>query len=264
MIPSTHDSGLSDRRWRDCVPCHCWRTLFAASKWHATEARRLSLAGIQASWLPESRKCELRREFEATLAAIETALDPVDRALDLAIERLLPQWRRALTHPGHFIRFELPPAGFSLSALPPQASGFQCSSCFRAHHSIARAGTTDSREVRHLPLDIVCADTKMRAGILPPARMHAELRRIRLIVRGHHASRCTLSDIRSPHPPYRVSAMAECHARCYHPGAGSDVSGDDHANCVQAVDIGRGGFCSSRASRLPMLRSPSGSGFWSR
>ena len=33
---------------------HCWRTLFAASRWHVTEARRLSLAGIEASWLPES------------------------------------------------------------------------------------------------------------------------------------------------------------------------------------------------------------------
>ena len=71
---------------------HCWRTLFAASKWHVTEARRLSLAGIQASWLPEARKCELRREFEATLAALEAALDPADRELDLAIERPPPQW----------------------------------------------------------------------------------------------------------------------------------------------------------------------------
>ena len=55
---------------------HCWRTLFAASKWHVTEARRLSLAGIEASWLPESRKCELRREIEATLAALEVAAEP--------------------------------------------------------------------------------------------------------------------------------------------------------------------------------------------
>ena len=71
---------------------HCWRTLFAASRWHVTEARRLSLAGIQASWLPDARKCELRREFEATLAALEIALDPADRELDLAIERPPPQW----------------------------------------------------------------------------------------------------------------------------------------------------------------------------
>jgi adenosine deaminase len=71
---------------------HCWRTLFAASKWHVTEARRLSLAGIEASWLPESRKCELRREFGETLAALEAALDPADRELDLAIERPPPQW----------------------------------------------------------------------------------------------------------------------------------------------------------------------------
>jgi hypothetical protein len=71
---------------------HCWRTLFAASKWHVTEARRLSLAGIEPSWLPESRKCELRREFGETLAALEAAVDPADRELDLAIERPPPQW----------------------------------------------------------------------------------------------------------------------------------------------------------------------------
>ena len=45
---------------------HCWRTLFAASKWPVTEARRLSLAGIEASWPPEPRKCELRRDNEGT------------------------------------------------------------------------------------------------------------------------------------------------------------------------------------------------------
>jgi Adenosine deaminase len=71
---------------------HCWRTLFAASKWHVTEARRLSLAGIDASWVPEPRKCELRREFEAALVALEAVLDPADRELDLAIERPPPQW----------------------------------------------------------------------------------------------------------------------------------------------------------------------------
>jgi len=48
--------------------------------------------GTQASWLPDARKCELRREFEATLAALEAALDPADRELDLAIERPPPQW----------------------------------------------------------------------------------------------------------------------------------------------------------------------------
>ena len=42
----------------------------------------ISLAGIQASWLPEPRKCELSREFEATLAALDAAIDPADRELE--------------------------------------------------------------------------------------------------------------------------------------------------------------------------------------
>ena len=60
---------------------------------HRGTTPNISLAGIEASWLPEPRKCELRREFEATLGALEAALDPSDRELDLAIERPPPQWR---------------------------------------------------------------------------------------------------------------------------------------------------------------------------
>jgi adenosine deaminase len=71
---------------------HCWRTLFAANTWHVPEARQLSLAGIEASWLPQARKHELRRELETTLAALEGALDPTDRELDLAVERPRPRW----------------------------------------------------------------------------------------------------------------------------------------------------------------------------
>jgi adenosine deaminase len=71
---------------------HCWRTLFAANGWHVAEARRFSLAGIEASWLPQARKEELRREFETALAALEAALDPADRELDLVIERPQPRW----------------------------------------------------------------------------------------------------------------------------------------------------------------------------
>jgi adenosine deaminase len=71
---------------------HCWRTLFAAGTWHTAEARRFSLAGIEASWLPEARKRELRGTFETSLAALEAALDPVDRKIDLAIERPQPRW----------------------------------------------------------------------------------------------------------------------------------------------------------------------------
>lgn len=69
---------------------HGWRTLFAANGWHKAEARRLSLAGVDASWLPEARKAELRAEFTAALDALDARLDPADRALDLAIERALP------------------------------------------------------------------------------------------------------------------------------------------------------------------------------
>jgi adenosine deaminase len=53
---------------------HCWRTLFAANGWGRAEARRLSLAGIEASWLPEARKAGLRAEFAATLAALDAAM----------------------------------------------------------------------------------------------------------------------------------------------------------------------------------------------
>ena len=92
LLQGLEELGTDDPAMFATTMGHCWRTLFAASKWHVTEARRLSLAGIQASWLPEARKCELRREFEATLAALEAALDPADRELDLAIERPPPQW----------------------------------------------------------------------------------------------------------------------------------------------------------------------------
>ncbi|MGL4285203.1 MAG: adenosine deaminase [Phreatobacter sp.] len=71
---------------------HCWRALFAANRWHAAEARKLSLAGIEASWLPEPRKAELRGEFGVALAQLEAALDPADQTVDLAIERPPPRW----------------------------------------------------------------------------------------------------------------------------------------------------------------------------
>jgi adenosine deaminase len=69
---------------------HCWRTLFADTGWATTEARRLSLAGVEASWLPEARKAVLRAEFNASLDALDARLDPADRVLDLAVERPLP------------------------------------------------------------------------------------------------------------------------------------------------------------------------------
>ncbi len=69
---------------------HGWRTLFAATGWHRDEARRLSLNGVEASWLPADRKAALRAEFTRTLDALDAALDPADRTLDLAIERPRP------------------------------------------------------------------------------------------------------------------------------------------------------------------------------
>src|SRR5262249_46062828 len=71
---------------------HCWRTLFAASRWHVTEARRLSLARIRWSWLPKPGRWGLSRVFGAPLPALEAAIDPAAGELDLAIERPPPQW----------------------------------------------------------------------------------------------------------------------------------------------------------------------------
>jgi len=71
---------------------HSWRTIFAASGWGPAEARRLSLAGVEASWLPPGRKSALRAEFEAALDRLEPALDLGGPALDLAIERPRPAW----------------------------------------------------------------------------------------------------------------------------------------------------------------------------
>jgi adenosine deaminase len=47
----------------------------------------MSLAGVDASWLPEPRKQALRAEFTATLDALTAQLDPDDKTVDLAIER---------------------------------------------------------------------------------------------------------------------------------------------------------------------------------
>ncbi len=70
---------------------HGWRVVFDHAKWDVRHARRLSLAGVDASWLPEERKALLRQEFGATLDALEARLDPADRRVDLAIERPRPQ-----------------------------------------------------------------------------------------------------------------------------------------------------------------------------
>ncbi|MGG5810487.1 adenosine deaminase [Falsiroseomonas sp. CW058] len=66
---------------------HGWRTVFADLGWGVAEARRLSLAGLRASWLPEARKAVLEAGFVAMLDALEAELDPGDRAVDLAVTR---------------------------------------------------------------------------------------------------------------------------------------------------------------------------------
>ena len=66
---------------------HSWRTVFAGCGWGAAEARQLSLAGLEASWLPEPAKAALRAEFIAALDGLEAVLDPADRAIDLSLTR---------------------------------------------------------------------------------------------------------------------------------------------------------------------------------
>jgi adenosine deaminase len=56
------------------------------------EARKLSLAGVGASWLSDAKKAALVGEFTARLDALERARDPTDRTLDLAIERPSPRF----------------------------------------------------------------------------------------------------------------------------------------------------------------------------
>jgi adenosine deaminase len=66
---------------------HSWRTVFSGLAWGPQEARALSLAGVEASWLPEARKAALRASFTEALDALERDLDPGDRTLDLAVTR---------------------------------------------------------------------------------------------------------------------------------------------------------------------------------
>jgi adenosine deaminase len=66
---------------------HSWRTVFADLGWGPAEARRLSLAGLEASWLPETKKAALRAAFTDTLDDLDGRLDPQDRTLDLALTR---------------------------------------------------------------------------------------------------------------------------------------------------------------------------------
>ena len=79
---------------------HAWRRVFAHTGWGPAEARRLSLAGVEASWLPPGRKAALRAEFEATLDQLERGLSGGEREIDLAIERPKPVWDTDATSDG--------------------------------------------------------------------------------------------------------------------------------------------------------------------
>ena len=66
---------------------HSWRTVFEGCDWGKAEARRLSLASLDASWLPEPEKAALRQDFVARLDALDDACDDPGRAIDLRLER---------------------------------------------------------------------------------------------------------------------------------------------------------------------------------
>jgi len=72
---------------------HCWRTVFAHTGWGMPEARKLSLSGVDASWLSEPEKAALRSEFEALLNSLDAALNRSDQSLDLSVERPRPSFK---------------------------------------------------------------------------------------------------------------------------------------------------------------------------
>ena len=92
-IKAMHEAGLNlvlgtdDPTIFGTTMGHSWRTVFADLGWGPAEARQLSLAGVEASWLPEVEKAAMRAAFVETLDALERELDPEDRSLDLAVTR---------------------------------------------------------------------------------------------------------------------------------------------------------------------------------
>jgi adenosine deaminase len=50
---------------------HSFRVLFETHNWGKDIAIALSLAGVEACWLPESARADLRREFERQIAALD-------------------------------------------------------------------------------------------------------------------------------------------------------------------------------------------------
>jgi adenosine deaminase len=54
---------------------HTYRDLFMRHGWGREQARQLSLAGVEACWLPPGERAVLRRDFEREIAALEVELD---------------------------------------------------------------------------------------------------------------------------------------------------------------------------------------------
>jgi adenosine deaminase len=53
---------------------HTYRDLFVRHGWGRERARQLSLAGVEACWLPPPERADLRRDFERQIAALEVEL----------------------------------------------------------------------------------------------------------------------------------------------------------------------------------------------
>jgi len=53
---------------------HSFAVLFEELGWGLAEARKLSLAGIEAAWLDEGTKRSMRADFERQLMALEAKL----------------------------------------------------------------------------------------------------------------------------------------------------------------------------------------------
>jgi adenosine deaminase len=50
---------------------HSFRVLFETHRWGTDSAVAFSLAGVEACWLPEAARADLRRDFERQITALE-------------------------------------------------------------------------------------------------------------------------------------------------------------------------------------------------
>ena len=55
---------------------HTYRDLFLRHGWGREKGRQLSLAGVEACWLPPGERADLRREFEREIVALEVECSP--------------------------------------------------------------------------------------------------------------------------------------------------------------------------------------------